>query len=93
MGSLEFFRPDMERFPCLGLAMEAGRQGGVSPIAFNAANDLAVEAYLAGRIGFYGISDLVERTLSRFHGGPEPALAEISRMDEAVREYIRKSLS
>ena len=93
MGSLEFFRPDMERFPCLGLAIEAGRQGGVSPIAFNAANDLAVEAYLAGRIGFYGISDLVERTLSRFHGGPEPALAEISRMDEAVRDYIRKSLS
>lgn len=61
--ALTFEEPDPVRFPCLALAVEAARAGGIIPAVMNAANEVAVEAYLAHRIGFYDISRIVERTM------------------------------
>ena len=63
LGSLEFERLDALRFPCVALAREAIRQGGTAPAALNAANEIAVEAFLAGRLPFTGIPDIIEKVL------------------------------
>jgi 1-deoxy-D-xylulose-5-phosphate reductoisomerase len=64
--ALTFEAPDLRRFPCLGLAYRAGRQGGAAPAVLNAANEVAVEAFLRGRLGFTGIPALLKRVLDRF---------------------------
>lgn len=69
IGRLTFEKPDEARFPCLALAKAALKAGGAMPTILNAANEIAVEAYMAGRIGFYEISELVERVCSTFSGG------------------------
>jgi len=63
---LTFEAPDLKRFPCLGLAYRAGRSGGAAPAALNAANEVAVEAFLKGRLGFTGIPALLAVVLERF---------------------------
>jgi 1-deoxy-D-xylulose-5-phosphate reductoisomerase len=63
-GSLEFSPPDVGRFPCLALAYDALEHGGAWPVALNAANELAVEAFLSGTIGFLAIPDVIRRTLA-----------------------------
>jgi 1-deoxy-D-xylulose-5-phosphate reductoisomerase len=60
IGALQFEAPDLERFPCLRLAREALAAGGAIPAALNAANEVAVDAFAHGRIGFYGVAALVE---------------------------------
>ena len=65
VGSLDFAKPDTDSFPALGLARFAYRQGGAMPAVLNAANEIAVDAYLEGRTGFYGITDIVLRTMTR----------------------------
>ena len=63
-GTLEFMAPDFERFPCLELAYRALRQGGTAMVALNAANEVAVEAFLAGRLAFPAIARIIDETLS-----------------------------
>jgi 1-deoxy-D-xylulose-5-phosphate reductoisomerase len=63
LGTWELFAPDHERFPSLALAYQAGRMGGVAPVALNAADEVAVEAFLKGSIGFTDIAVLLEKTL------------------------------
>lgn len=62
-GTLELAHPDWERFPCLGLAYAAGRKGGTMPCVFNAANEVAVEAFLSGQIAYTDIPKLIERVM------------------------------
>jgi 1-deoxy-D-xylulose-5-phosphate reductoisomerase len=69
LARLDFARPDFRRFPCLALAFDAARRGGVYPAVLNAANETAVEAFLAGRLRFTGIAGVVERTLAACRGG------------------------
>lgn len=88
LGALTFHAPDVERFPCLALAYEAGRMGGAAPVAFNAANDLAVAAYAEKKIGFYDIPRWIERAMHRFGGGKTLSIDEIFEMDAQVRAYI-----
>ena len=64
VGRLDFEPPDLERFPCLGLATAAAASGGTAPAVLNAANEVAVAAFLGGRIGFMAIADVVEETLA-----------------------------
>jgi 1-deoxy-D-xylulose-5-phosphate reductoisomerase len=64
LGTLSFEKPDLGRFPCLGLAYDALRAGGSAPAVLNAANEVAVEAFLAGRLAFTGIADVIHGTLS-----------------------------
>ena len=63
LGSLNFHEPSYENFPCLGLAFKALERGGNIPCAMNAANEVAVAAYLQDKIGFYDISDTIARTM------------------------------
>ena len=68
IGQLSFERPDEARFAALGLARQAMRQGGTAPAVLNAANEIAVEAFLAGRLGFLQIAQLVAETLEAAEG-------------------------
>jgi 1-deoxy-D-xylulose-5-phosphate reductoisomerase len=68
-GRLDFLQPDLDAFPCLALAEAAGREGDAATCALNAANEVAVNAFLATRLSFMGIPDVVERTLSRLGSG------------------------
>ena len=74
VGALTFFEPDPKKFPALRLAREALEQGGAAPVVLNAANEVAVAAFLEGRIGFTAITDVIERTLTE---RPVGALASI----------------
>jgi 1-deoxy-D-xylulose-5-phosphate reductoisomerase len=78
IGRLSFDRPDEERFPCLSLAKAALEAGGATPTILNAANEIAVEAYMAGGIGFYEISEIVERVCSIFSGRKITAPATVT---------------
>ncbi|MBZ9713702.1 1-deoxy-D-xylulose-5-phosphate reductoisomerase [Deinococcus multiflagellatus] len=68
-GEWTFSAPDQERFPCLALAYRAGEAGGLSPVALNAADEVAVDAFLAGQIGFLDIPRLIERVLDETPAG------------------------
>jgi 1-deoxy-D-xylulose-5-phosphate reductoisomerase len=68
LGRLEFERPDAARFPCLGLAVEAARAGGEAPVVLNAANEVAVEAFLEGRLNFGGISRVIGEVMNSWVG-------------------------
>ncbi|MHB0867113.1 MAG: 1-deoxy-D-xylulose-5-phosphate reductoisomerase [Thermoleophilia bacterium] len=78
---LTFFEPDLDAFPCLRIAREAGETGGGAPIVVNAANEIAVAFFLAGRLGFLGISDIVERTLGIFNGTLPRRLSGLDEID------------
>ncbi len=72
VGRLDFSPPGYDRFPCLSLAIQAAAAGGTAPTILNAANEVAVAAFLGGRIGFTAIADLVAETLARLPAGPVP---------------------
>jgi len=82
---LDFEAPDFERFPALALAWAALREGGSAPAVLNAANEVAVAAFLAGRIGFLDIAAIVADTLSRMATAPMHSLAAIIAVDRAAR--------
>jgi 1-deoxy-D-xylulose-5-phosphate reductoisomerase len=90
--SLEFHEPDLETFPLLGLAYEAGRRGGTAPCAYNAANEVAVAAFLEGRIPFLAIAELVERALARADGAPARDLDDLLRADADARRAAEEAL-
>ncbi|HSJ95157.1 MAG TPA: 1-deoxy-D-xylulose-5-phosphate reductoisomerase [Gaiellaceae bacterium] len=82
---LEFSAPDEEAFPCLALARAAGEAGGTAPCVLNAANEVAVEAFLAGELPFTGIPEVVERTLSAVGTPPAAGLDELVDRDAEAR--------
>ncbi len=86
MGTLTFEPPDEQRFPCLRLAKEAGRAGGAAPCALNAANEIAVQAFLERRIRFTDIAGVIEATLERCAGPMQLSLEAVRRADAAARE-------
>src|SRR3954449_4273103 len=87
-GPLEFFAPDAETFRMLALAREAGEKGGTYPCAYNAANEVAVQAFLDGRIGFLDIASAVEDVLARVDGSPARDLEELLHADRRARELV-----
>ncbi len=91
--TLEFFEPDEETFPLLALAREAGERGGTYPCAFNAADEVAVAAFLEGRLPFLGIGEVVEATLARWGGEPARDLAELVEADGRVRAIADEEVS
>jgi 1-deoxy-D-xylulose-5-phosphate reductoisomerase len=86
LGSLTFERPDIESFPCLALAQQAFAAGESHPIVLNAANEIAVERFLAGGIGFMDIPRLVRDALESHPGGPADELEHILDLDRRARE-------
>jgi 1-deoxy-D-xylulose-5-phosphate reductoisomerase len=90
--TLEFEPPDGERFPLLGLAREAGERGGTYPCAFNAANEVAVAAFLDRRIGFLDIAPLVEGALAGVSGAPAADLPGLVDADAKARRLAGRRL-
>ncbi len=86
LGSLTFEEPDPERFPALKLARRAGEVGGTLPAVLNAANEVAVEAFLGWQISFPQISEVVGRTMERHQVVPHPTLAQILEADAWARQ-------
>jgi 1-deoxy-D-xylulose-5-phosphate reductoisomerase len=86
VGSLDFEAPDPETFRCLELARQAGLAGGISPCVLNAADEVAVSAFLDGRITFPDIAALIERVLDDVGTGPARDFRELFAVDEAARE-------
>jgi 1-deoxy-D-xylulose-5-phosphate reductoisomerase len=91
LGKLSFEEPDMEKTPCLALAMEAARTGGTAPAILSAANEEAVAMFLEGRIGFNRIYDCVAAALGSIDIIKEPTLDEILESDEEARRFVRQS--
>ncbi|HYY30817.1 MAG TPA: 1-deoxy-D-xylulose-5-phosphate reductoisomerase [Chthoniobacterales bacterium] len=92
IGKLEFEEPRYNVFPALGLARKAGDLGGLLPAVLNAANEVAVQAFLEDRIPFGEISRLVRSAMNRQANLARPALDDILRADSEAREFVRGAL-
>ena len=90
---LTFEEPDTQRFPALSLAYQAGKQGGAAPVVLNAANEIAVHAFLAGRIGFMQIPETVEKTLQKHKPTGLSNLEEILNIDQWARAETERIIS
>ncbi len=89
---LRFEAPDLDAFPLLSLARRAGEQGGTFPCAYNAANEVAVAAFLEGRIGFLDIAATVEDVLDHVDGSPARDVDELVDADAAARRAAGRRL-
>jgi len=86
MNDLSFEKPDLERFPCLGLAFEAMRSGASAPVTLNAANEVAVDAFLEGKIGFDRIPHLVAEVMERIALSAVESLEDVLEQDQQARQ-------
>ncbi len=92
VAQLSFERPDLERFPCLALAYRALGAGGIAPAVLNAANEIAVEAFLEGRLTFDRIPALIAATLDAVPPGSASDLAAVLAADASARDAARRKL-
>jgi 1-deoxy-D-xylulose-5-phosphate reductoisomerase len=88
VGQLTFFEPDADRFPCLGLARAALEQAGSAPVVLNAANEVAVAAFLERRIGFTRIAELIERALNTVAPSEPKAVDDCVSIDVEARRLV-----
>ncbi len=87
VGALHFGAPDLSRFPCLALAMEAGRLGGTYPAAMAAADEVAVARFLAGEVRFTDIPRIIESAMERHASTADPDLETVLAADASAREF------
>lgn len=92
IGQLDFRKPDTVRFPCLQLAFDVLHAGGCAPAVLNAANEIAVQAFLDGQIGFSKISKVIAETLSRVPSASVDTLESLLDQDARAREHARTLL-
>jgi 1-deoxy-D-xylulose-5-phosphate reductoisomerase len=92
VGRLDFAAPDLEKFRCLALAQAAGRAGGLHPVVLNAANEVAVQAFLERRLNFPGIAAVIEAVMERVSGGAPGGLAEVLAADAEGRRRARERI-
>lgn len=90
---LDFEAPDAARFPCLGLARAAAEAGGTAPAVLNAANEVAVEAFLQRRLPFLEIPEVIERVLARHQTTPAHSLADVLNADDWARREAHAALT
>ncbi len=88
--SLGFEPTDYDRFPCLELAVEAGKSGGTYPAVLCAADEVAVELFLSHRIGFTDIARIVQKTLEQHSNVGQPSLEDVLAADDRARKYARR---
>jgi 1-deoxy-D-xylulose-5-phosphate reductoisomerase len=88
VGALTFEEPDVERFPCLALARHALGQGGIAPVVLNAANEVAVAAFLAGQIRFVQIPELIDRALGQVPARPLDDIETCVEVDAETRRLV-----
>ncbi len=89
-GDLQFFEPDLQRFPCLRLGREVAEQGGTAPVILNAVNEEAVAAFLQGQIRFSDIALIIEQVLSKTPCEPALSLAIIREVDNMARNLAKE---
>ncbi len=92
VGRLDFEPPDLEAFPCLGLAYESGRIGGTAPAWLSAANEIAVEAFLENSISWADIPHVITETMSHYDGARGESLEEVLDADASARKYAEMVL-
>jgi 1-deoxy-D-xylulose-5-phosphate reductoisomerase len=90
--TLEFSAPDLDTFPLLALARRAGEAGGTYPAAYNAANEVAVAAFLDGKLPFLGIAEVVEAVLDAADGAPARTLSELVEADADARRLAERGV-
>jgi 1-deoxy-D-xylulose-5-phosphate reductoisomerase len=90
IGSLTFEPVDRDAFACLRLAEEAGKAGGTTPCAMNAANEIAVAAFLGGELPFLGIAEVIERTIDAIPNQPIGHFSHLATVDEEARIKARQ---
>jgi 1-deoxy-D-xylulose 5-phosphate reductoisomerase len=93
LGSISFFKPDIDKFPALGLAFRAMERGGNIPCVLNAANEAAVAAYLHDRIPFYGISDVVGECMEEFPFTAKPSLEDIFTTNKEAYNLAQRKIA
>jgi 1-deoxy-D-xylulose-5-phosphate reductoisomerase len=93
VGELNFEQPDLETFACLRVALEAGREGGSAPCVLNAADEVAVAAFLDGRIPFTAIGAAVEDVLAEMPAQPVTHFEELFAIDEEARRRTEERLA
>ncbi len=89
LGELTFLEPNLEKFPCLAMATEAMKTGGNLPCVMNAADEVAVYAFLDGKLNFLDISKIVEKCMARYSHIADPTLEEILATDKETREFAQ----
>lgn len=92
LGSLDFEAPDLETFRCLPLALAAGREGGTMPAVLNAANEVAVAAFLAGRCRLTDIDEVVEKVMDRHESEPLSSIEQVEMVDAWSRRAASSML-
>ena len=90
LSRLDFHTFEPERYPAFELALEAAGKGGTAPAVLNAADEVAVEAFLAGRIGFLDIIDWIERALAAHKSGPAGTVEDVLEADRWAREFLNE---
>ena len=91
--ALHFEKPDVERFPALQLAYEAGRTGGTMPAVLNAANEVAVEHFLTGKIKFTNIPDIVSHVMSCHQAQVVRTVNDVLQWDHNARELAKERIA
>jgi 1-deoxy-D-xylulose-5-phosphate reductoisomerase len=89
-GNLEFFKPDTKKFPCLGIAYAACLCGGTAPAVLNAADEVAVSAFMENKIRFIDLPEIIEKILSRHDSIKDPSLDDILQADLWARKETKK---
>ena len=92
VGRLDFEAPDLQQFPCLGLARQAAEAGGTAPTILNAANEVAVEAFLQRRLGFLEIPLVIEDVLTKFPAGRVSSLQDVLAADAGARHAAQLAI-
>ena len=93
VGELTFCTVDLEAFPCLRLAREAAGAGGTAPCVLNAANEIAVHAFMEGRLRFLDIPEVIERTLAELPAQPVRAFESLYEADRQARERAGETVA
>jgi len=89
IGAMTFYKPDLAKFPCLRLALEAGIAGGTYPAALNAANEFAVEKFLRGEVKFNKIAEIVEYMIDRHKAEKIESVEQICEVDKETRLFLQ----
>jgi 1-deoxy-D-xylulose-5-phosphate reductoisomerase len=93
LGSLSFENVDASTFKCLDLALSAGRAAGTAPCVLNAANEIAVHAFLDGKLPFLGIADVIGATLDELPGEPIRAFETLYEADREARDVATDQIA
>lgn len=88
---MDFDAPDLEKFPCLKLAFEAGKQGGTLPVVMNAANEEAVYLFLDKKISLWQIYEITKKMMDSHTNILNPSLEQILETDMIIRDFVKKS--